>query len=165
MTKARPAAEMVATAKLRPWVKNPRKNDHAVQAVVDSIQRFGFASPILARAEDGRIIAGHTRLKAAIRLGLAEVPVRYLDLTDEQADALALADNRLGELADWDDAALAEILSGLGEASRGLGWSDDEITAMLAEPTGVDEPPTLGRVNPVLCPHCGQDIHAVDQVD
>ena len=155
---ANPAAAMVPLADLRPWVKNPRKNDHAVQAVADSIARFGFASPILARKADGRVIAGHTRIKAAIRLGLAEVPVRYLDLDDEQADALALADNRLGEIAEWDDAALAEILSGLGEASKGLGWSDDEIAALVqdAAPEPVGDPDDAPAVQPDAVSKAGE---------
>lgn len=126
-------AKMVLIRDLTPWAKNPRKNDPAVDAVAESIRRFGFASPILARVEDGRVIAGHTRLKAAIKLGMEAVPVRYLDLDDDSANALALADNKLGELAEWDDAALAEILSGLGDDAKGLGWNDDEIASLLAE--------------------------------
>jgi ParB-like chromosome segregation protein Spo0J len=124
-------SKMVDISKLIPWAKNPRKNDQAIDAVAESIQRFGFASPILARVEDGRVIAGHTRLKAAQRLGIKQVPVRYLALDDREADALALADNRLGELAEWDDVALAEILAGLDTDAKGLGWSDDDIAAML----------------------------------
>ena len=85
------AAEYVPVADLRPWVKNPRKNDPAVKAVADSIRRFGFGAPLLARRENGEVIAGHTRLKAAIKLGLTEVPVRYLDLSESEAHALALA--------------------------------------------------------------------------
>lgn len=141
-----PAAEMVPIERLKPWVKNPRKNDKAVRAVADSIARFGFANPILARREDGRVIAGHTRLKAAILLGLAEAPVRYLDLGEEEADALALADNRLGELAEWDDAALAEILQGLGDRRKGLGWTEDDIAEILAGaalPDDGDEAPPV----------------------
>jgi hypothetical protein len=126
-------AKMVLIRDLTPWAKNPRKNDPAVDAVADSIRRFGFASPILARLADGRVIAGHTRLKAAIKLGMEAVPVRYLDLDVTAANALALADNKLGELAEWDDAALAEILSGLGDDAKGLGWNDDEIASLLAE--------------------------------
>lgn len=133
-------AKMVLIRDLTPWAKNPRKNDPAVDAVADSIRRFGFASPILARLADGRVIAGHTRLKAAIKLGMEAVPVRYLDLDDDAANALALADNKLGELAEWDDAALAEILSGLGDDAKGLGWSDDEIAAMLADSEPAPEP-------------------------
>lgn len=130
------AAEYVPVADLRPWVKNPRKNDSAVKAVADSIRRFGFGAPLLARRENGEIIAGHTRLKAAVKLGLAEVPVRYLDLSESEAHALALADNKVGELAEWDDAALAEVLRGLADADasmEALGFTDDEIKALIGD--------------------------------
>lgn len=134
-------AKMVLIRDLTPWAKNPRKNDPAVDAVADSIRRFGFASPILARVEDGRVIAGHTRLKAAIKLGMEAVPVRYLDLDDDAANALALADNKLGELAEWDDAALAEILRDLEQKSEpidNLGWTTDELNALLDPPKKSD---------------------------
>ena len=68
------AAVWVATADLRPWDLNPRLNEPAVAKVAESIKRFGFASPLLART-NGELIAGHTRLKAAIKLGLDRVPV------------------------------------------------------------------------------------------
>lgn len=129
-----PLARMVHIDELVPWAKNPRKNDPAVDAVAESIQRFGFASPILARNQDGRVIAGHTRLKAARKLGLQQVPVRYLDLDDDSANALALADNKLGELAEWDDAALAEILRDLEKKSEpidNLGWTADELNTII----------------------------------
>lgn len=128
------AAEWVAIDKLRPWVKNPRRNDPAVKAVADSIRRFGFGSPIIARRENDEVIAGHTRIKAAIKLGLAEVPVRYLDLTEAEAHALALADNKVSEIAEWDNAALAEILREMAEDSvdiASLGWSDEELRALI----------------------------------
>jgi hypothetical protein len=143
------AAEYVTVASLRPWVKNPRKNDPAVAAVADSIERFGFGSPIIARRENGEIIAGHTRLKAAIRLGLAEVPVRYLDLSEAEAHALALADNKVGELAEWDGAALAEILRSMSDADidvSGLGWTDEELVGIIeaAQPDGAEWGAALG---------------------
>jgi hypothetical protein len=139
------AAEYVTVASLRPWVKNPRKNDPAVAAVADSIKRFGFGSPIIARRENGEIIAGHTRLKAAIRLGLAEVPVRYLDLSEPEAHALALADNKVGELAEWDDAALADLLRDLTAADvsmDGLGFTTKEIDELIG---AAPEPPSLSQ--------------------
>jgi DNA modification methylase len=140
------AAEYVTVASLRPWVKNPRKNDPAVAAVADSIKRFGFGSPIIARRENGEIIAGHTRLKAAIRLGLAEVPVRYLDLSEAEAHALALADNKVGELAEWDDAALADVLRDLTAddvSMDGLGFTAEEIAVLIGsgdDPSGTPDP-------------------------
>jgi len=121
---------------LTPWDRNPRRNDGAVESVAHSITRFGFGAPIIARASDRVIIGGHTRYKAAQKLGLDKVPVRFLDLDPAEAAALALADNKLGELAEWDDAGVAAILAELeaqGAPIDGLGWDDDELMALLGD--------------------------------
>jgi hypothetical protein len=101
------AAVWVDPAELRSWKHNPRNNEMAVEQVARSIEAFGFGAPILARRANGEIIAGHTRLKAAIKMGLPKVPVRYLDVSEDDAHLLAIADNKLGEIADWDDPLLA----------------------------------------------------------
>src|SRR5262249_23658310 len=108
----------------------------AVAKVADSIQRFGFGAPLLARAEDKQIIAGHTRLLAARKLGLTHVPVRLVDLDPADARLLALADNRLGEIAEWDEEALARVLADLragGADMATTGFPEDEIDRLLAE--------------------------------
>jgi len=107
------AAVWVGIGDLVPWADNPRINSDAVAAVVESIRRFGFSSPIIARTADSQVIAGHTRLEAARTLGLEKVPVRFLDLDPADAKLLAVADNRLGEVAEWDEEGLAGILKGL----------------------------------------------------
>ena len=115
---------------LVPWSDNPRHNQSAIQSVADSIKRFGFASPIIAREADKMIIAGHTRLAAAKSLGLDRVPVRYLDLDPADAKMLALADNKIGEIADWDEAALEKIIDELSLSAddmADLGWSTSEL--------------------------------------
>lgn len=129
------AAVWVRVADLTPWEDNPRRNDAAVPEVMASIRRFGFAAPIVARRADGEIIAGHTRLEAARRLGLDRVPVRYMDLDPVDAHLLALADNKVGEIAEWDDAKLAGVLAELdvGEATEGLGFSEDELRDLLGQ--------------------------------
>jgi len=87
---------------LNPYPNNPRVNDHAVDAVAASIQEFGFKVPIIVD-KDNVIITGHTRLKAAKKLGMKEVPVILADdLTPDQVKAFRLADNKTGELAEWD---------------------------------------------------------------
>ena len=97
-------------ADLKPYEKNPRKNDTAVQAVANSIKEFGFNVPIVVDRNDV-IIAGHTRYKAAQKLGLAKVPTIKVDnLTPEQVKAFRLADNKAGEIAEWDLDILAEEL-------------------------------------------------------
>ena len=127
-------ARWVAIDAIQAWDKNPRNNEHAVQSVADSIERFGWGSPIIARKSDGVVIAGHTRLKAAQRLKMDKVLVRYLDLDPAEAAALALADNKIGELADWDDEGLRAVLLELDAEDvnlDGLGFTDEELDAML----------------------------------
>lgn len=87
---------------LRPYENNPGNNEQAVEAVANSIKEFGFKVPIVATI-DGEIVNGHTRFKAAKFLKLKTVPVLIADdLTEEQIKAFRLADNKTGELADWD---------------------------------------------------------------
>ncbi len=124
------AAVYLDVDSLVPWGDNPRDNDQAVDAVADSIKRFGFGAPIVARKDDLMIIKGHTRRKAAIKLGLSKVPVRLLDIDLVDAQLLALADNRIGEIADWNDDKLSEIIHNLKEEEvdiSGLGFTDEEI--------------------------------------
>lgn len=131
------AAEWVAIMSLKPWAKNPRDNAKAVEKVMASIAAFGFAAPIVARRETGEIIAGHTRVAAAESLGWDRVPVRYMDgLSDADAAALALADNRLSEEADWNKDLLAEVLRDIEAAGNGLagtGFDRDELDRLLVK--------------------------------
>ena len=119
---------------LKEWDNNPRHNDHAVDEVAKSIKRFGFASPIIARKEDNMVIAGHTRLAAARSLGLDTVPVRFVDLDPTEAQLLALADNKIGEIAEWDQDLLSEVLTDLkDEDLSGIGFSDAELEELIQE--------------------------------
>ncbi len=87
---------------LKEYANNPRHNNEAVEMVANSIGEFGFRVPILID-ENNVIVAGHTRLKAAKKLGMDKVPtIRINDLTPEQIRAFRLADNRVGEIATWD---------------------------------------------------------------
>ena len=100
-------------ASLAPYENNPRRNESAVDAVAASISEFGFKVPIVID-RGGVIIAGHTRLAAAKKLHLEEVPVIVADdLTDEQVKAYRLADNKVAELATWDYEALEKELDEL----------------------------------------------------
>lgn len=152
------AATWEPASSLLPWSKNPRVNEEAAEAVARSIVRFGFGSPLVARSESREVIAGHSRLKAvallrewwsqeseadrttwsadARRLATEpepRVPVRFLDLPESEAHALALADNKLGELAGWSE-GLEDVLRGLaseGVSLDGLGFEIDELTSLL----------------------------------
>lgn len=103
---------MMHVGSLKPYAKNARRNDRAVNEVAASIRDFGFKVPIVVR--HGEIVAGHTRLKAAIKLGMSEVPVINADdLTEEQAKAFRLADNKTAEIARWNYKLLNEELGEL----------------------------------------------------
>ena len=111
---------------ITPYENNPRKNDAAVDMVAASIRDYGFRNPIIVD-KDLVIIAGHTRLKAAQKLGLSEVPVIVADdLTDDQARALRLVDNKAGEFAEWDENALSKELFDLKNIDLSLFFGDAE---------------------------------------
>jgi hypothetical protein len=112
---------------LIPYVNNARKNDQAVDAVASSIKNYGFKQPIVIDNQ-GEVVAGHTRLKAAKKLGLKEVPVIIADdLTPAQVKAYRIADNRVGELAEWDMELLQLELDGLEEFTGFENSFDDVI--------------------------------------
>ena len=121
--------EYMATDRLIPYVNNPRKNDKAVDVVAGSIQEFGFKNPIIVD-KDNVIVAGHTRLLAARKLELEEVPViRVEDLTEQQIKAFRLADNKTAEFAEWDMELLALELEGLDDIFTG--FNEVEIADIL----------------------------------
>lgn len=102
-------------SELRPYKNNPRFNDQAVEKVANSIKEFGWKVPLVI-TEDGEIIAGHTRYKAAQSLGIDKVPcIVASDLTPAQVRAYRLADNKTGELSTWDWALLEEEIGAIGE--------------------------------------------------
>lgn len=104
-------------SEIKPYENNPRHNDSAVDAVAESIREFGFRQPIVVD-KDGVIIVGHTRYKAALKLGLEQVPVHVAtDLTPEQARAYRIADNRSSELSDWNYELLAIELEALSSTN------------------------------------------------
>jgi ParB-like chromosome segregation protein Spo0J len=160
------AAEWVETSSLLPWANNPRINEFNVPRVVESIKRFGFGAPILARRADGEIIAGHTRLKAAIELGLDRVPVRYLDLDPADAHLLALADNKLQEFSEWDTEKLLAQLGDLRQqgtdAALVAGFSDADIDRMLKTTGDAVAPQAFQSFDESIetehkCPKCGYE--------
>jgi ParB-like chromosome segregation protein Spo0J len=95
---------------IKPYENNPRDNDAAVEAVAESIKAWGFRQPVVVDENDV-IIVGHTRYKAALKLGMTEVPVHVArGLTPEQARAYRIADNQTATLATWNDDRLAQEL-------------------------------------------------------
>jgi len=146
-------------AEIKPYEKNPRINDAAIDAVAASIQQFGWRQPIVVDAE-GVIVCGHTRWKAAQKLGITEVPVHVAtDLTPEQIRAYRIADNKTNELAEWNMELLPIELAELQGA--GIDWSllgfdqddlakllDPGVKAGLADPDEIPEPPDEAITQP-----------------
>ena len=124
----------VPITSVKPYEKNPRFNDDAVDAVAKSIKEFGWQQPIVVDSEMV-VIAGHTRLKAAERLGLTEVPVIVADnLTHEQVKAYRIADNKTGEIAEWNYDLLPFEIKDLQDANFDLsllGFDSDELDKLL----------------------------------
>ena len=143
---------------VKPYEKNPRNNAAAVDKVAESIREFGFQQPIVVDNE-GVIIAGHTRLQAAKKLGLQTVPVVIAeDLSDEQARAYRLADNKTAEFSGWDFDLLNEELFEIDDidmAAFGFDMSAfaDGIGGGLEEPKAVDLDSASG--DSIECPNCG----------
>ena len=150
----------LAITELHEYENNPRNNDGAVDAVAASIEEFGFKVPIIIDSEN-IIVAGHTRLKAAKKLGLDTVPCIVADdLTPEQIKAFRLADNKTGELAGWDFAKLEEELSGISEqfdmTAFGFAAEDDiDIDGLFEETEEKEKEPKQ-----IQCPHCGDWFEA-----
>lgn len=125
--------EHVSIDQIRPYAKNPRRNDQAVDRVAQSIQEFGFNQPIVIDQE-GTIVVGHTRFKAAKRLKLTQVPVlRLTEVSPDKLQAYRIADNKLNELAEWDDDLLISELEAIVAAGNEqlTGFTADELRDLL----------------------------------
>lgn len=162
---------------IQPYAHNPRSNDPAVEAVARSLQEFGFRQPIVVD-EAGTIIVGHTRYKAARRLGWTRVPVHVATgLSPTQVKAYRIADNQTAELADWDHDRLVRELAELHDLDvdlSGLGFAADELTRLLdadlvaglVDPDQLPEAPAAAITQPgdlwlldqhrVLCGNAGK---------
>ncbi|GIX04607.1 MAG: methyltransferase [Planctomycetaceae bacterium] len=165
---------------IRPYEQNPRLNDQAVEAVMASLREFGFRQPIVVDV-DGVIICGHTRYKAAQRLGLEKVPVHVAkDLSPAQIKAYRIADNQTATLAEWDyDLLPIELadLQGMDFDLGLLGFDQDELAKLLdpgvqeglCDPDEVPAPPDEAITQPgdlwILGEHrllCGDSSKAED---
>lgn len=143
---------------LKPYENNPRFNDDAVEYVKNSIKEFGFKVPMVID-KDNTIVTGHTRYKAALELGLNEVPCIIADdLTEEQIKAYRLADNKVSEKSGWNFELLEEELDDLDIDMSEYGFENLEefdINNFFEESKGenkTQDPKTI------TCPHCGEII-------
>lgn len=147
---------------IHPYENNPRNNDNAVSAVAASLKEFGWKQPIVVD-KDRVIIAGHTRYKAALLLGMDTVPVLVADkLSKEKADAYRLADNKTGDLATWDFEKLQEELDALEGAEFDMSPFGFDIEPLVSVDygEGEDETKEYGEDDftdefTCECPECG----------
>ena len=153
------------TSEIIPYEKNPRVNDNAVEATAASIKEFGFRQPIVVD-KSGIIITGHTRLKAAIKLGLKTCPVIVAEnLSDAQIKAYRIADNKTGELATWDDELLAVEIQDLVDMRFNVeltGFDESDFIMPDFKPAGEGEQGNLDKLEPkmVCCPYCNKEFDA-----
>src|SRR5690606_1183211 len=128
------SVELVSLDKLRPHPKNPRQGD--VGAIHESIEHNGFYGVVVAQRSTGYILAGNHRYMAAEHAGATAIPVAWVDVDDDAALRILLADNRTNDLASYDDHALAELLQGLMTETGtldGTGYDGDVLDELLAE--------------------------------
>ncbi|WP_431928561.1 ParB/RepB/Spo0J family partition protein [Nonomuraea jabiensis] len=124
---------MVAVGDLEPHPDNPHRGD--VDVIVQSIKKHGFYGSVVAQKSRMRIVAGEHRWRGARKAGLKHVPTVIIDVDDETAQRIMLADNRLAEYGEYDDAKLAELLQGLPDLD-GTGWRDEDLADLLDDLAG-----------------------------
>ena len=145
------AARWLPIGTVKKWTRNPRKNDGAIPEVARSIRKFGFVAPVVVWESQGRLVAGHTRVSALESIlrkepgfvprdapGPGLIPVRLHEFIDEaEANAYAIADNRLGELATWDEQELGKVLADVRALDEKIlsetGFKNDEIERLIRE--------------------------------
>ena len=129
-----------------PYENNPRINEGAVEQLANIIEKLGFRNPAVLN-KDKVIIEGHTRLLACKKLGWETMPcIIATDLTAEQEQALRIADNKIAEIAEWDEEKLKIELAALQEAGFDLSllaFADDELDDLLG-----DDAPVHGETEP-----------------
>lgn len=150
--------------KLKPFQQNPRKNDMAVDAVAKSLERFGAVAPIIVN-QDYEICAGHTRYKAAMQIGRETFPVVVVDLKGDEFIGYNIADNKTGEIAEWDDKGLAVLIQGLNWNDfdmDSLGFDGNELKEIMGQlnfsPGSLDDQGRLDEITPTICPKCGHSF-------
>lgn len=144
----------VTLAQVQPHPDNPRRGD--VDAISQSIAANGFFGALVVQQSTGYILVGNHRYEAARRHGLTELPALVIDVGDDQAKRILLADNRYAELAKWDEDALAAILRELDLS--GTGFTDEDLAAMMSADDFEPDDGDVSRLDqraPTTCPACG----------
>lgn len=145
----------ISLDKIRPYDRNPRKNDEAVAAVMESIKQCTYVAPIIVD-ENNVILAGHTRYKALKKLGKTEAEVIVKSgLSDEQKRKYRLLDNKTGEIAGWDFVALEEELENLDFGGYDFGFfesSFEDVESLFEDA----QSKKIEKDKSIQCPHCGE---------
>ncbi len=142
---------------------NPRLGD--IGAIITSIENNGWYGAVVAQKKTRRVLAGNHRLQAAIQLDMDEIPVYWVDVNDEEAKRIMIADNRTSDLASYDEQALAALLETMAkeETLLGSGYDGDDLDALIADlvdptsfnPSDFNDEPRLDKYTDIECPHCG----------
>jgi hypothetical protein len=169
----------INAAEIKPYWRNPRDNDAAVEAVKASIQRYGFNSPLVVDTKYV-ILAGHTRFKALTQLGVTKIPCVVLDIDDAKAREYRIADNKTSEFASWDLSKLIPELREIGDPKdMEIYFPEYDLKTLLEQTAGQAMAPVTqeaidaetdranaemsgrgaalsARVVDVTCPHCNE---------
>lgn len=139
-------SEIKNISELIEYENNPRRNEKAIDSVVESIKKFGITNPILVN-EDNVILAGHTRYKALKLMGVTEIPCLVIsELTEQQEKAFRIADNRTAELSSWDSELLIQEMKEISEDDwERFGFKKKDLEKL--------EPPEK-----CTCPKCGKSF-------
>ena len=119
----------ISLSEIKPYWRNPRNNEPAIEAVKESISMYGFNQPIVVDAKKV-IIAGHTRYKALLELGWQKAPCVIADISSDQAKAYRIADNKTNELAEWDLELLIPELREIGDEMQ-IFFPDENLEVLL----------------------------------
>ena len=158
--------EMVPIGRLKSHERNVNQGDFG--AIQESIEANGFFGALVCQRSSRRILAGNHRFAVAQKLGYTELPVTWVDVDDEAALRILLADNRTGRLGTDNSAALAELLAELAGTDTGLagtGYDGDALDQLIADlagpdfsPVGMDEQGQLDQKAKVICPECKHEF-------
>lgn len=179
--------QQIKIEQIKPYWRNPRNNDNAIEAVKQSIESYGFNSPLVLD-KNNIIIAGHTRYKALIQLGWTEVPCVIVDIDPMKAKEYRIADNKTSELAIWDMDKLIPELRELDNENFQAFFPELDLTSLLEESSGAGvsnfADPTTEQINTlsdiidnkferasndvgyieIICPHC-EELHYLNKED
>lgn len=157
--------EQTPVSELKVHPRNARKG--VVSSIAESIDNNGFFGTIVAQRSTGHILVGNHRYLAAKERKMDTVPVMWVDVDDDHAIKILLADNRTNDLSGYDDNALTELLAEVSNSAglEGTGYTEADLDAMIAGlvtpqflPASEDDQGQLDQKKPITCPSCGHEF-------